>query len=78
MTLLATHVGSLPRPQQVVDFLFAREKGEPHDPAAFDACMAAAVMENVRRQKAAGIDIVSDGGVEDQLRHLCQGPLHRL
>jgi 5-methyltetrahydropteroyltriglutamate--homocysteine methyltransferase len=61
MTLLATHVGSLPRPQKVVDFLFAREKGQPYDTAAFDACMAAAVLENVRRQKAAGIDIVSDG-----------------
>ena len=59
--MLATHVGSLPRPQAVVDFLFAREKGEPYDPAAFDACMAAAVMENVRRQKEAGVDIVSDG-----------------
>jgi len=61
MTLLATHVGSLPRPQPVVDFLFAREKGEAYDAAAFDACMAAAVAENVRRQVAAGIDIVSDG-----------------
>jgi len=61
MSLLATHVGSLPRPQPVVDFLFARERGEVYDPAAFDACMAAAVMENVRRQKEAGIDIVSDG-----------------
>ena len=61
MSLLATHVGSLPRPQPVVDFLFARERGEDYDSAAFDACMAAAVMENVRRQKAAGIDIVSDG-----------------
>ncbi len=61
MTLLATHVGSLPRPQPVVDFLFARERGEVYDPSAFDACMAAAVMENVRRQKGAGIDIVSDG-----------------
>jgi len=59
--MLATHVGSLPRPQAVVDFLFVRERGQPHDPAAFDACMAAAVMENVRRQKEAGIDIVSDG-----------------
>lgn len=59
--MLATHVGSLPRPQDVVDFLFARERGEDYDPAAFDACMAAAVMENVRRQKEAGIDIVSDG-----------------
>lgn len=61
MPLLATHVGSLPRSQTVVDLLFAREKGQPYDPAAFDACMAAAVMENVRRQKEAGIDIVSDG-----------------
>lgn len=61
MPLLATHVGSLPRSQTVVDFLFAREKGQPYDPAAFDACIAAAVMENVRRQKEAGIDIVSDG-----------------
>jgi 5-methyltetrahydropteroyltriglutamate--homocysteine methyltransferase len=45
----------------VVDFLFARERGEPFDVAAFDACMADAVRENVRRQKAGGIDIVSDG-----------------
>lgn len=59
--MLATHVGSLPRSQAVVDFLFARERGEDYDRAAFDACMAAAVMENVRRQKDAGIDIVSDG-----------------
>lgn len=61
MPLLATHVGSLPRSQAVVDFLFAREKAGDFDPAAFDTCMAAAVMENVRRQKEAGIDIVSDG-----------------
>jgi 5-methyltetrahydropteroyltriglutamate--homocysteine methyltransferase len=61
MPLSATHVGSLPRSQAVVDFLFAREKGEKYDQAAFDACMADAVMELVRRQKEAGIDIVSDG-----------------
>lgn len=61
MTLLATHVGSLPRSQKVVDFLFARERGEAYDIAAFDAAMADAVMDLVRRQKEAGIDIVSDG-----------------
>ena len=61
MTLLATHVGSLPRTQSVVDFLFARERGDAFDQTAFDAAMAAHVLENVRRQKAAGIDIVSDG-----------------
>ncbi len=63
MPLLTTHVGSLPRPQAVVDFLFARERGEEYDPTAFDACMAGATRENVRRQVAAGIDIVSDGEV---------------
>ena len=56
-----THVGSLPRTQAVVDFIFARERNEPYDPAAFDACMTSAVSETVRRQVAAGIDIVSDG-----------------
>ncbi len=61
MTLLATHVGSLPRNQEVVDFLFARERGETYDTGAFDACMKAAVSEVVRRQAQAGIDIVSDG-----------------
>lgn len=59
--LLATHVGSLPRAQAVVDFLFARERGEGYDSAAFDACMADHVDGLVKRQIAAGIDIVSDG-----------------
>ncbi|RMA40949.1 cobalamin-independent methionine synthase II family protein [Rhodophyticola porphyridii] len=56
-----THVGSLPRTQNVVDFIFARERGEEYDRAAFDAAMAAACSETVRRQVAAGIDLVSDG-----------------
>ena len=59
--ILTTHVGSLPRSQEVVDLIFARERGDPVDPAAFDACMTAASSETVRRQVAAGIDIVSDG-----------------
>ena len=56
-----THVGSLPRTQEVVDFLFAREREEPFDAAAFEACMKVAVSETVAKQKDAGIDIVSDG-----------------
>jgi 5-methyltetrahydropteroyltriglutamate--homocysteine methyltransferase len=59
--ILTTHVGSLPRTQEVVDFIFAREKGQPYDQAAFDACMTSAVSETVRRQVEAGVDIVSDG-----------------
>ena len=56
-----THVGSLPRSQLTVDFIFARERGEPFDPAEFAACMAEECSETVRRQVEAGIDIVSDG-----------------
>ncbi len=59
--IATTHVGSLPRSQEVVDFIFAREHGEDYDQGAFDACMTAAVDETVRKQVAAGVDIVSDG-----------------
>jgi 5-methyltetrahydropteroyltriglutamate--homocysteine methyltransferase len=56
-----THVGSLPRKQEVVDFIFARERGEPFEQSAFDTAMTEAVDETVRRQVEAGVDIVSDG-----------------
>lgn len=59
--VLATHVGSLPRPQAVADLLFARERGEDVDRDLWDRTMAEAVHEAVRRQVAAGIDWVSDG-----------------
>src|SRR5215510_10995981 len=59
--ILTTHVGSLPRPQAVLDMLFRREQEEPYDPAEFDRIMADAVSETVRKQVEAGIDIVSDG-----------------
>jgi 5-methyltetrahydropteroyltriglutamate--homocysteine methyltransferase len=56
-----THVGSLPRSQKVVDFIFAREREEPFNAAAFDAAMTEAVDDTVRKQVEAGVDIVSDG-----------------
>ncbi|WP_170526327.1 cobalamin-independent methionine synthase II family protein [Ruegeria arenilitoris] len=59
--ILTTHVGSLPRSQEVVDFIFTRERHEPYDADAFDSCMTKAVSETVRRQVEAGVDIVSDG-----------------
>ncbi|MEM6310838.1 MAG: cobalamin-independent methionine synthase II family protein [Pseudomonadota bacterium] len=61
MGVLTTHVGSLPRTQEVVDFIFARENGEDYSQAGFDAAMTEAVDETVRRQVDAGVDIVSDG-----------------
>ena len=59
--ILTTHVGSLPRPDDVCAMLTAKEKGEKVDAAAFDALMSKAVQAVVRRQVEAGIDIVCDG-----------------
>ena len=56
-----THVGSLPRKQEVVDLIFAREKGEDYDQSTFDQTMTANVSATVAKQVVAGIDIVSDG-----------------
>ena len=56
-----THVGSLPRSQQVTDLIFARERGDAVDGAVFDRVMADAVNRVVARQVEAGIDWVSDG-----------------
>ncbi|KGK78789.1 enterotoxin [Thalassobacter stenotrophicus] len=56
-----THVGSLPRTQDVVDLIFARENGASYDQATFDATMTAASASTVGRQVASGVDIVSDG-----------------
>ena len=59
--ILTTHVGSLPRPPDLLEFLEARETGRPVEQAAFDGCLAASVHEIVRKQVAAGIDSVCDG-----------------
>jgi 5-methyltetrahydropteroyltriglutamate--homocysteine methyltransferase len=59
--ILTTHVGSLPRPQEVVDLLFAQDRGDPCDAATFDAALRRAVADAVSRQAEAGIDVVSDG-----------------
>lgn len=59
--IMTTHVGSLPRNDTVTRMLFARERGEPIDKAAFDAEVGAAVDACVARQVAVGIDLVSDG-----------------
>ncbi|UWQ16873.1 cobalamin-independent methionine synthase II family protein [Jannaschia sp. M317] len=61
MTIKVTHVGSLPRTQETVDFIFAREQGADFDAAAFARQMTTACADTVRRQVEAGIDVVSDG-----------------
>jgi 5-methyltetrahydropteroyltriglutamate--homocysteine methyltransferase len=59
--ILTTHVGSLPRSQAVTDVLFARERNDVADAAAAAQVISDAVEAVVRKQVAAGIDVVSDG-----------------
>lgn len=56
-----THVGSLPRSQEVTDFLFSKEKNKAYNATHFDEVMKKHVDLIVSRQKDCGIDIVSDG-----------------
>jgi len=59
--ILTTHVGSLPRPPDLLALLEAREAGQGFDEAAFETRLTAAVKEVVARQVACGIDSVCDG-----------------
>jgi len=56
-----THVGSLPRGNELVPLLLARDHGQPYDADAFDRLVQAAVNEAVAKQEAAGVSIASDG-----------------
>src|SRR5262245_59656779 len=59
--ILTTHVGSLARPPNLVEFLKLIEAGQACDKAAYEACLKESIEEVVRQQVEAGVDIVSDG-----------------
>ncbi|HYX74516.1 MAG TPA: cobalamin-independent methionine synthase II family protein [Steroidobacteraceae bacterium] len=59
--ILTTHVGSLPRGNELVPLLLERDQGKPYDAAALERLLQAAVEDAVAKQEAAGISIVSDG-----------------
>jgi 5-methyltetrahydropteroyltriglutamate--homocysteine methyltransferase len=61
--ILTTHTGSLPRPDDLLESLREQETGGPADRDAFEQRVRDAVGDNVRRQVAAGIDVVNDGEV---------------
>src|ERR1700722_914049 len=76
--ILTTHVGSLPRPQDVVDLGLAEDRGETVDRAAYDRLVLDAVRDRVRCQVDAGVDLVSDGemskiGYATYIRHRLSG-----
>ena len=58
---LTTHVGSLPRTEELKQLMFAREDGLPFDRSALDEQVARAVEFVVDRQLKAGLDIINDG-----------------
>ena len=58
---LTTHTGSLPRPDDLVRIMYAKEEGVPVDGALLAARVRTAVADVVRKQTEAGIDIVNDG-----------------
>ena len=59
--MLTSHAGSLPRPDDLIEVNRARQAGETQDEAVYQARLASAVTEVVRRQRAAGIDVPGDG-----------------
>ncbi|MET0246866.1 MAG: cobalamin-independent methionine synthase II family protein [Sphingomonas sp.] len=61
MTIDVTHVGSLPRGDELTPLLLARDKGDPYDADRFDTLVQAAVDDAVARQVDSGVSIVSDG-----------------
>jgi hypothetical protein len=59
--ILTTHVGSLPRPQALIDLMVKRDRGAAYDAAEMRRGVRQAVSDLVARQVKIGIDIVSDG-----------------
>ncbi len=59
--ILATHVGSIPRPEAVRELLRARLDGRPLKADELAARVDDAVADVVRQQVEAGVDVVSDG-----------------
>jgi len=60
---LTTHTGSLPRPDDLVRMMYAKEEGVPVDAPALAIRIRAAVGEIVAKQREAGVDLVNDGEV---------------
>ena len=58
---LTTHTGSLPRPDDLIRMMYAKEEGVPIERAALSARVRSAVAEVVKKQADAGIDWINDG-----------------
>ena len=56
-----THIGSLPRPRDLLDIMKAKLNKQPYDETKYSALLTKAVADSVRKQVECGIDIVTDG-----------------
>ena len=71
-----THTGSLPRPDQLVQLMFAVSDGIPVDQEALQSAIDDAIGEIVQRQLDAGVTVIKRRrDVEAILRHLRSGSL---
>ena len=59
--ILTTHTGSLPRPQDLIQIMWAKGDGIPVDETALEQRVKSAVGEIVDKQVAAGISVINDG-----------------
>ena len=59
--ILTTHVGSLPRPPDLLAMIQAKEQGEPFDAGLYANRVKSVVADVVEQQAEAGIDIIADG-----------------
>jgi 5-methyltetrahydropteroyltriglutamate--homocysteine methyltransferase len=59
--ILTTHVGSLARPDDLLQLMQARSSGQPYDAAAYASRVKSAVADVVRKQVLNGVDVPSDG-----------------
>jgi 5-methyltetrahydropteroyltriglutamate--homocysteine methyltransferase len=59
--ILTTHVGSLPRPADLLDVVQAQEQGKGFDEKAYPARLRGAVADVVKKQVELGIDVIDDG-----------------
>jgi len=68
--ILTTHVGSLPRGNELTPLLLARDQGKPYDAAALERLVQAAVEDAVAKQEAAGISIAPASTAESPSKAL--------
>jgi 5-methyltetrahydropteroyltriglutamate--homocysteine methyltransferase len=59
--IITTHSGSLSRPPDLLALNRARAQGEKVDDPTYEQCLSGAIVDVVRRQRDAGIDVPDDG-----------------